>query len=308
MELWAELESYTTSRLLFVQHGWADTNRVMLRLAELLKNDLPPDVKVSAPNLGWWRTWGEFAPLKQQVEEDAQALLAQNPSASMNIIGHSMGGLIWLEILTDHPEWWSRVHSLVLLASPVGGSDLARIFDPLGWFPLIARHLGKDRRKIASEIARHIPTLAIAGDWDGGSDGTVVLGCTRFLHAHWQVVKGAYHAQMRLHPEVIASIRSFWQNPQVATLADNIANQILQYLYSLSLTDAHPRDLKFATAIANLREGFSLWQWYSPLQIRHIFVTDQAGEVIYAGFTGWADGGKIERAIADLVGNFGKNS
>jgi pimeloyl-ACP methyl ester carboxylesterase len=257
VELWAELGDITTSRLVFVQHGWADTNRVMLRLAEILKNDLPPDVKVSAPNLGWWRTWREFAPLKQKVEEDAQALIAQYPLASVDIIGHSMGGLIWLEILADHPEWWSKVRSLVLLAVPVGGSDLARIFDP------------------------------------------------RFLHAHWQVVKGAYHAQMRLHPEVIASIRSFWQNPQVATLADNTANQILQYIYSLSLTDAHPRDLKFATAIANLRAGFSLWQWYSPLQIRHLFVTDHRGELIYAGFAGWADAQKIDQAIAHLVGNFG---
>lgn len=280
----------------------------MLRLADILKKDLPPDVKVSAPNLGWWRTWREFAPLKQKVEEDAQALLAQYSSASMDIIGHSMGGLIWLEILADHPEWWSRVRSLVLLASPVGGSDLARIFDPLGWFPLIAKHLGKDRRNIASEIARHIPTLAIAGDWDGGSDGTIVVGCTKFFHAHWQVIKGAYHAQMRFHPAVITAIRAFWHNPQVAPLAKDTATQILQYLYSLALTDAHPRDLKFATAIANLREGFSLWQWHSPLQTRHIFVTDQTGEVIYAGFAGWADGGKITRAIADLVGNFGRNS
>ena len=279
----------------------------MLRLAEVLQSELPSDVIVSAPNLGWWRTWGEFTFLRQQVESDAHALIAQHSTANIDIIGHSMGGLIWLEILADHPEWWGKVRSLVLLASPVGGSDLGRIFDPLGWLPLIARHLGKDRRAIASKIAQHIPTLAIAGDWDRGSDGTVVVGCTRFLHAHWRVIKGAYHAQLRLHPEAIALVRAFWQNPCLAEPVDNLETQILQYLYTLSLTDAHPRDLKFASAITNLREGFTLWRWRSPLQVKHIFVTDCRGAVIYAGFAGWADAHKIDLAIRGLVGNFGRN-
>jgi hypothetical protein len=93
----------------------------MLRLAEILQQDLPSDVRVSAPNLGWWRTWGEFAPLKQKVEEDAQALIAQYPLASMDIIGHSMGGLIWLEILTDHPEWWSKGAQFGLVGCASGG-------------------------------------------------------------------------------------------------------------------------------------------------------------------------------------------
>ncbi len=280
----------------------------MLRLGEILRSDFAEKVEICAPNLGWWRTWGEFAPLKREVERHAQTLLDRYPSATADIIGHSMGGLIWLEILADHPEWWGRVRSLVLLGCPVGGSDLARIFDPWGWLPLIAKDLGKDRRHIASKIARHIPTLAIAGDWDQGSDGTVVLGCTRFLCAHWQVIKGAYHAQLRLHPEAIAAIRTFWQNPCTTPLGADTATQILQCLYSLSLTDAHPRDLKFAKAIANLREGFSLWQWTNPLQVRHIFVTDRRGAVLYAGFAGWADAGKIERAIAELIGNFGSKT
>jgi len=135
----------------------------MLRLGEILRSDFAEEVEICAPNLGWWRTWGKFAPLKREVERYAQALLDRYPSATADIIGHSMGGLIWLEILADQPEWWGRVRSLVLLGCPVGGSDLARMFDPWGWLPLIAKDLGKDRRQIASEIARHIPTLAIAG-------------------------------------------------------------------------------------------------------------------------------------------------
>jgi hypothetical protein len=280
----------------------------MLRLAEILQGDLGAGVQVSAPNLGWWRTWGQFAPLKGQVEQNACEMLGLYPNATVYIIGHSMGGLIWLEILADHPEWWHRVRSLVLLASPVGGSDLARIFDPWGWLPLVAKDLGRDRRPIASKIAQHIPTLAIAGDWDQGSDGTVVVGCTRFLYAHWRVIKGAYHAQIRLHPEAIAAIRTFWQNPCLAPLGEDTETQILQCLYPLSLTDAHPRDLKYAKAIANLREGFTLWQWTSPLQVKHLFVTNDHGVVIYGGFAGWTESYKIHQAIADLIGNFGKKT
>lgn len=287
--------------LLFLQHGWADTNQTMWALGQKLRSD---HTLICAPDLGWWRTWGKFTELYQRVRAQALELLEAYPHAPVKIVGHSLGGLIWLEILADHPQWWSRMHSLVLLAVPVGGADLARTFDPWGSLPLIARDLAKSRRSIATSIARHIPTLVIAGDWDGGSDGTIVVGTTRFLGANWHCIQGAHHAQVRWHPQTVALIKTFWQNPTIAEPKPNWQTHMLEYLYSLSLTDAHARDLRWAQRVCHLKDNHTLWQWTSPLWIKHIFITDPYMAVVYGAFAGWLDRGKLDQVIAHLKANY----
>lgn len=259
---------------------------------------------VCAPDLGWWRTWGEFRGLYQQVKTSVIELLETYPHAQIQIVGHSLGGLIWLEILADHPQWWPRLHSLVLLAVPVGGADLGRTFDPWGALPLIARDLGKNRRSIATQIAQQIPTLVIAGDWDGGSDGTIVTGTTKFLRANWHCIQGAHHAQIRLHPQTVHLIKTFWQRPTLALPESGLETEMLDYLYSLSLTDAHPRDLRWSRSIAKLRGDYSLWTWTSPLWVKHFFIANPEMAIVYGAFAGWADQAKLNRAIEYLIANF----
>ncbi|MEO0377730.1 MAG: alpha/beta hydrolase, partial [Cyanobacteria bacterium P01_A01_bin.17] len=136
--------------IIYAQHGWADDHRHMEYLATQLA---APTSKIVAPNLGYWRTWLRIAPLIDRVDAIATQTHAQHPHAPMRIIGHSMGGLIWLEVLHRHPEWWPQVESLVLVGSPVGGADLARMIDPFGWGIGVARDLGKSRRGIGVAIA-----------------------------------------------------------------------------------------------------------------------------------------------------------
>src|SRR5215216_4800699 len=155
--------------ILCAQHGWADTSRDMAKLAHTLAST---DTLVVTPDLGWFQTWLRIEPLILRVDQQITAVLGANPDARLRIIGHSMGGLIWLEVLHRHRSWWARVDSLVLLACPVGGADLARMVDPIQMGIGIARDLGTDRRPIAEAIAQQISTLSIAGDVDGGSDGT----------------------------------------------------------------------------------------------------------------------------------------
>lgn len=85
------LKSMTSSipeRLLFVQHGWADTNGAMARLGRRVA---PANTKIIAPNLGWWRTWLRLEPLVQDVETIATQTISEHPQLPIRVVGHSMG-------------------------------------------------------------------------------------------------------------------------------------------------------------------------------------------------------------------------
>src|SRR3954471_5936031 len=105
--------------IVFAQHGWADTNRAMVRFGQTIAS---PGALVIAPNLGYIRSWLRIEPLIAQVERTVSEALAQHPEARIRAVGHSMGGLIWIELLTRHPEWLARTDRLVLVGCPVGGA------------------------------------------------------------------------------------------------------------------------------------------------------------------------------------------
>ncbi|MEL6900096.1 MAG: alpha/beta hydrolase, partial [Cyanobacteria bacterium J06606_4] len=107
--------------ILYAQHGWADINQGIGTLAKQIAS---PEARVIVPNLGFINTWIRIAPLIDRVEAIALQTHSEHPEAPLRIVGHSMGGLIWLEVLSRHPEWWPQVESLVLVASPVGGADI----------------------------------------------------------------------------------------------------------------------------------------------------------------------------------------
>jgi len=194
--------------ILYAQHGWADNHWGIERLAQSLTGNRGLAI---APDLGWFNTWIRIEPLILKVEQMAIANFAKYPQIPIRIIGHSLGGLIWLELLNRHPEWWSGIQSLVLVGSPVGGSHLARMIDPWGIGLGMARDLGINRRTMAEAIALVIPTLTIAGDTGKNSDGTVRVESTQFKHAKSQRLWGVNHAALKNHPQVAKAVREFWQ-------------------------------------------------------------------------------------------------
>lgn len=197
----------TPNYLLFSQHGWADTAVTMRTLANRLQLE---NTVVITPNLGFYRTWWRMRPLVKKVSAIAQYYLDHFPTVPMRIIGHSMGGLIWLEILENHPQWWERVESLVLIASPIQGAELAKIIDPFGFGIGVARELALNRQLLAEKVAKTIPTLSIASNFFWGTDGTISVRSTQFKYAKWICVSGVSHADLRICPEVITAIRQFW--------------------------------------------------------------------------------------------------
>lgn len=290
-------------RLLFVQHGWADTNGAMARLAQRVA---PPNTQIIAPNLGWWRTWLRLAPLVRDVENLAQAKISEYPHPPIRIVGHSMGGLIWLEVLHRHPEWWPRIESLILVGSPVGGSDVCRIMDPLEIGLGIARDLGRNRREIASAIAAQIPTLSIASDTDGSSDGLVMLGATQFDHAHHMVLPDIVHSHQRNDAAIDEAIRTFWQSPRhPLPVETSSAREIIHRLQAVpGMTDAHKRDFDKAKVWITLPSGLSLRLWKNPARVDHVFLASPHNECLFSGFVGWIHGADLRRVLQDIKVEF----
>ena len=273
--------------ILFAQHGWADHSKDMAALSQTLAT---PTTLIVAPDLGYIATWLRIEQLIQKVEQIAIHTITQYPTTPIRIIGHSMGGLIWLELLNRHPEWWSSVEFLVLIASPIGGADLGRIIDPLGLGIGIARDLGINRRQLAQTIAQVIPTLIIAGDIDGGSDGTITVESTKFPHAQFVCLPGLSHPVLKNHPQVAISIRNFWTEPK--PLASTVVEQdfstlLIQRLQSVTgMTDAHRRDFYRAKVLITFKDGITILTWKNPLQVEHVFVANCQGQCLYGGFVG----------------------
>lgn len=272
--------------ILFAQHGWADTNRSIGQLAKTLAT---PNTLIIAPNLGYFRTWLRIEPLIDRVERIAIETISKYPDTPIKIIGHSMGGLIWLELLDRHPEWHDRIHSLILIASPVGGADLARIFDPLGIGIGIAADLGKNRRKIAESIAKLIPTLVIAGDVDDGSDGTIPIEATKFFHSQFICLPNISHPALKNHSSLVEIINNFWGNISLIINSElNAIDRLIQRLRSIpGITDAHYRNFYRSQKYIDLPNDLTILTSKNFWQIPHVFLSNSEEKCLYAGFVGW---------------------
>lgn len=286
--------------ILFAQHGWADDHRTIASLAHQLADS---NTLVVAPSLGFFKTWIRIEPLIQAVENLVVETSIHYPDLPLRIVGHSMGGLIWLEVLTRHPEWCSRVESLVLVGSPIGGADLARLLDPFGWGIGIAADLGKSRRLMAEAIAAQIPTLVIAGDVDSGSDGTVPVQSTKVFGADFVRLNGITHVGLKNHPAVAAAIRQFWAQIGLERPAPkpDRSRAIVQRLQALEgMTDCHERDFAKAQVCLTFKDGHTLRLWKHPMGLDHVFVACPEGTCLYGGFVGWFHTQDLRQLLKDL--------
>jgi hypothetical protein len=291
--------------LLFAQHGMTDTYQTMAWLGRQLATDR---TTLIAPNLGYLRTLWHIEPLIEIVDRTATEAICQHPTTPMRIVATSLGGLLWLEVLQRHPDWWGRVQSLVLLGSPIGGSDLARMVDPFGWGIGIAKGLGTNRRSLAEASAAVIPTLVIAGDTDGGSDGTVTIASTRFNHAHFVCLPGVNHPALRHNPAVVATIRQFWAtSPSPLPAPKSLKGDLMQRLQAVAgMTDGHQRGFDRAKPRIVFKDGTQIRTWHNPLQVMHVFISNAQGECCYGGFVGWLHARELEQELAGLRQTFSR--
>lgn len=287
--------------ILYAQHGWADTHWDIAALAESVASSAAHRV---TPNLGFINTWLRIDPLIDAVDTIATQTYYQYPQTPIRIIGHSMGGLIWLEVLDRHPDWWPLIESLILIGSPVGGSDLSRTLDPLQWGIGIAKDLGQNRRPLAERIAANIPTLTMMSDIGNASDGVVPLACSQFQNARSIVLKGIYHDALKRHPQVTQTIRDYWAQPQsfelppVTTLTQR--DRVIRQLQAIpGMTDTHTRNFAQAQPWATLADGSVLSTWQNLIGVHHVFLADPA-DCCYAGFVGWPHTSHLYSALHSM--------
>lgn len=285
--------------LLFAQHGWADNGNSISRLARAVAEE---ETIITVPSLGYITTFISIKPLVKKLERIVREIINKYPHTPIKIIGHSMGGLMWLEVLNRNPQWWDKVHSLVLLGSPVGGSNVARIIDPLSIGIGTAKCLGKNRRNIAEKIARQIPTLSVASDIQNGTDGLVTVENTKFDYANCLLVSGISHQAMRYHPQMIPIVKDFWANPQLGSPPKtDCANKIIQELRSLpGMTDADYSYFDRSAMVAHFTDGTTICIWKNPLGIHHIYVAKPERQCVYAGYVGLIHASNLHQAIARL--------
>ncbi|NTV62478.1 MAG: alpha/beta hydrolase [Oscillochloris sp.] len=283
-----------TPNLIFSQHGWADTATLMRDLAAAVA---PVGTVIIASDLGFMRTWHRMEPLIAQAEQEALNAFATYPTAQADVVGHSMGGLIWIELLTRHPEWLPHIRRLALLGSPVLGADLARMISLLSGNFSIASDLGRNRRNKASQIAQQIPTLVLAGDSDGGSDGTIPITSTDVPGARVIVLKGIAHADLRTSPRVHAYLRHFFAGLPIPALTDRLVEELHKVP---GMTSAHLRDFLRATITLEFVDGTTLRSWKNPAGVDHVFVADARGHCVFGGFVGWIDAEGLALTIHGL--------
>ncbi|MGL5832625.1 MAG: lipase/acyltransferase domain-containing protein [Waterburya sp.] len=293
--------------LLFAQHGWADTGNNIGRLVKAAVNAQTNNTqtKVIVPSLGLINTLIRLDPLVNRLEKIATEAIAAHPHSSIKIVGHSMGGLMWLEVLDRNPQWWSQVHSFILLGSPVGGSNVARMVDPLNLGIGTARDLGKNRRAIAEKIAQRIPTLSVASDVGMGTDGLVTVENTKFDYANWLLVSDIAHSAMKYHNDMIPIMQDFWTNPQLGLSPEStLANQLIQRLRQVpAMTDTNYRDFRRSRIVARFPENLTLHTWKNPLGINHVYLGQQQqnqSQCLYAGYVGLLHTQNLRRVIKEI--------
>jgi hypothetical protein len=295
----------TPNFLFFAQHGWSDNSNQIARLATALVTD---KTLIIAPSLGLLNTYWRIQSLIEQVEALATEQIARYPEVPLKIMGHSMGGLIWLELLNRHPEWWSKVHSVVVIGSPIGGADIARIIDPLNIGLGIAGDLGRNRRAIAQKIAQNIPTLCIASDLGTGSDGMVTLETTKFAYSEFVCLEKIPHAHLRYHPDVVPIIQQFWSNPQIAKHKGDLVTEIIQYLQDVpGMTDADYRYLERSQLAFKLPQNLTIRTAKNFAGINYVFVTNSSQKCLYAGYVGWLHAFELNKALQKLQQNYSRS-
>jgi pimeloyl-ACP methyl ester carboxylesterase len=255
----------------------------------------PRDLVV-APDLGYARTWRRMAPLVDQVDAAAARLLAQHPATTVLVVGHSLGGLIWLEVLDRHPDWWPRLRALALVAVPVGGTRLGRYLDPTGLS--IGRDLRLDRRALAERLARAIPCLSIAGDCFLGRDGTVSVAATRFAHARSIVLPRISHAGLVRSGTVHRLVSAFFRAPRPPP-TDSAA--IVARLAVLpGGGPSAGRGCWWARTVLLFQDGYSVRLLGGPIGARRVFVADNLGRCVYARTVAPADRAALQQTLRDL--------
>ena len=140
-------------------------------------------------------------------------------SGRLHLVGHSLGGLVIMAMLQEHPE--IPVHRVVLIGSPYADSAAAHGLARFAWSRGLLGHTVQDwLRQPRPPVPEGVELGVIAGDASFGlgrlfvklpapNDGVVVLEETRIRAAADSVVMHISHSAMLVSPAVAHAACTF---------------------------------------------------------------------------------------------------
>ncbi len=109
----------------------------------------------------------------------------------------------------------------------------------------------------------------------------------------------------RVYEKVHDSVDEWNSTAPVADRISNVAEEVVEALNQVpGMTQAHSRDFKQATPRFTLRDGSILKMWTNPMGVKHVFIADCDGKMIFAGFVGWIHADGLSDAIAEIKRKF----
>lgn len=144
--------------------------------------------------------------------------VAHIDSPRINLLGHSMGGVIILHYLRQARE--ARVGRALLLGSPALGSEAARQLDRQPWGGILGASRELWRSEFLTRVPPGIEVGALAGDHavglgsifaslEGPSDGAVTVAETRISGLRDHIVLPVSHSGMLFSAEVARQVVAF---------------------------------------------------------------------------------------------------
>jgi pimeloyl-ACP methyl ester carboxylesterase len=165
-----------------------------------------------------------YQSVRRGLRENARRLasVCEKSGAPLNLVGHSLGGLLIMTMLHNHPQ--VKVRRVVLLGSPYANSaaahGMARFATSRG---LLGRTIQDWLRQPRPPIPDGVQIGVIAGDLSIGlgrlvahlprpNDGVVILDETHVPGAADSIVIHTSHTAMLVSPAVARAICAFLKN------------------------------------------------------------------------------------------------
>jgi hypothetical protein len=105
----------------------------------------------------------------------------------------------------------------------------------------------------------------------------------------------------KVYVKIHDSIEKWNTEAPVSDHISKVAERVVEILSSVhGMSPTHSRDFIRATPIFTLRDGTVLKIYKNPLNLDHIFVSDDKGKMIFCGFVYWGDSENLHQSIAKI--------